>query len=85
MGDAVKFLVSVTEEFDPRAAGMEFKAELFEDLPSGKTRFIAVAYAGTEEDALLAIKRKRDAFRARREPKWYRLEDVPEPQSVKAV
>ncbi len=81
----MKFIVSVIEEFDPVGPNMEFKAELFEDLPSGKHRYIAVAYGRTEEDALLAIKRKRDAFRARREPKWYSLEDVPEPQSLKAV
>ncbi len=81
----MRFKVKLEQEFDPLSSESEFKASLYEDPPNGKLRYVAVAFAGTKEDALLAVKAKRDAFEARREPEWFSLEDVPEPQSLKAV
>ncbi len=81
----MRYKVKLEQEFDPLTSDTEFKASLYEDPPNGKLRYVAVAFASTKEEALLAIRRKRDAFEARREPEWFSLEDVPEPTSLKVV
>ncbi len=80
----MRYKVKLERDGEDAAFG-EWKATLYEDPPSSKLRYVAVAFGNSRDEVLRRIRGKRDVWEARREPEWVSLDDVPEPQSLKAV
>ena len=72
-------------ENNPGSTFEKWKATLYEDPPGDPLLLVAVVFADTREEALAGARQKRDAWETRCEPEWLTMDDVPEPQSLKAV
>ena len=79
----MKFKVKI--EHDPNSTLGAYKGSLYEVDRKGEMELVTCAWDDDRDDLLRHLRDRRDAWLSRSEPVWVDLDDVPEPQSLRAV